>query len=58
MSNDSEIPPINGSIHVLCAIFKNVMTFATEAETGGVCWKSQVKGKLKVKSLLTVLLFN
>ena len=36
MSNDCESPPINGSIHVLCAILKNVMASATEAEMGTV----------------------
>ena len=30
----SDLPIINGAIHVLCAILKNVVTLATEAEVG------------------------
>ena len=36
MSDDSGNPPINGAIHVMCAILKNMMTSAAETETGAV----------------------
>ena len=36
LSDNSDTPPLNGAIHVLCAILKNVMASAAEAETGAV----------------------
>ena len=36
LSDNSDTPPLNGAIHVLCAIKKNVMASAAEAETGAV----------------------
>ena len=36
LSDKSENPPLNGAIHVLCVILKNVLASAAEAETGAV----------------------
>ena len=32
----TNLPPINGAVHVLCTILKNVVASATEAEVGAV----------------------
>ena len=36
LSDNTNTSPLNGAIHVLCAILKNVMASAVEAETGAV----------------------
>ena len=36
LSDNSDTPPLNGTIHVLCAILKNDMASAAEVETGAV----------------------
>ena len=41
MSDDSEKPPINGAIHVMCTILKNVMASTAETEAGAVFIKCQ-----------------
>ena len=36
VSDDSETPPLNGTIYVVCTILKNDMAFAAKLETGVV----------------------
>ena len=36
LSSNTNKPPLNGAVHVLCVVLKNVMASAAEVETGAV----------------------
>ena len=36
LSSNTDEPPINGAVHVLCVVLKNIMASAAEAKTGAV----------------------
>jgi hypothetical protein len=40
-TSDDPSPPLNGAIHIICSIMKNVMASASEAELGGLFFNGQ-----------------
>ena len=47
LSSNTDEPPINGAVHVLCVVLKNVMASAAEAETGAVFKSCQAAVSLR-----------